>query len=209
MSTDAALKDSVLAELAWEPAVTAAHIGVTARDGLVTLTGHVQRYAEKHAAEVAARRVRGVKGVAEEIEVKLPYDVQRDDEAIAKAAVDRLAWDSTLPADAIKVTVQDGWVTLTGQVGWRYEHDAAANDVRGLWGVIGVSNRVTLKPRVDSYNLRLSERRAKAAADGLVALGVPVAGVDVSWKGKSDLAVPTPDGVKEPLNRRSSIKIVF
>ena len=153
MSTDATLKDSVLAELAWEPSVTAAHIGVTARDGVVTLSGHVQRFAEKQGAQSAALRVKGVKAVAEEIEVKLPFDTIRSDDDIARAAIDRLSWDSTLPKDAVKVTVQDGWVTLTGEVGWHFEHDAAAEDVRHLWGVVGVSNQITLKPTVDTHNL--------------------------------------------------------
>jgi osmotically-inducible protein OsmY len=151
--TDAALKAAVLAELAWEPSVTAAHIGVTARDGVITLSGHVQRFAEKQGAQAAALRVKGVKAVAEEIEVKLPFDVKHSDDDIARAAIERLAWDSTLPRDAVKVTVREGWVTLTGEVGWRFEHDAAAQDVRGLWGVVGVSNQVTLKPRVNTYNL--------------------------------------------------------
>jgi len=153
MSNDDTLKDSVLAELEWEPAVKAAHIGVTARDGVVTLSGHVQRFAEKQAAQSAALRVRGVKAVAEEIKVKLPVDVIRSDDDIARAAVDRLGWDSTLPHDAIKVTVQDGWVTLTGAVDWRFEHDAAEQDVRRLWGVMGVSNQIKLKSRVNTHDL--------------------------------------------------------
>jgi len=153
MSHDSELKDSVLAELAWEPSVTAAHIGVTARDGVVTLSGHVQRFAEKSAAQTAALRVKGVKAVADEIEVKLPFDTVRSDEDIATAAVDRLDWDSTLPKDSIKVSVQSGWVTLTGQVAWRFEHDAAAENVRRLWGVVGVSNQITLKSRINAYNL--------------------------------------------------------
>jgi len=151
--TDSALQEAVIAELAWEPSVTAAHIGVTARDGVITLSGHVQRFAEKQGAQSAALRVKGVKAVAEEIEVKLPFDVKRGDEDIARAAIDRLAWDSTVPRDAVKVAVQDGWVTLTGEVGWHFEHDAAAQDVRPLWGVVGVSNLITLKPRVNTYNL--------------------------------------------------------
>ena len=153
MSNDIALKDAVLAELAWEPAVTEAHIGVTAREGVITLSGHVERFAEKQAAETAARRVRGVMGVADEIEVKLPFEMKRTDDEIARAAIDRLAWDSTLPSDVVKVTVQDGWVTLTGQVGWRYEHEAAEQDVRRLWGVTGVSNQITIKPRVNAADL--------------------------------------------------------
>jgi osmotically-inducible protein OsmY len=151
--TDAVLKASVLAELAWEPSVTVAHIGVTARDGVITLSGHVERFAEKQAAQSAALRVKGVKGIAEEIEVKLPFDVKRSDDDIARAAIERLAWDSTLPKDAVKVTVQDGWVTLTGEVDWHFEHDAAAQDVRRLWGVVGVSNQIKLKPRVNALSL--------------------------------------------------------
>jgi len=153
MSSDTALKDSVLAELAWEPSVTAAHIGVTTRDGVVTLSGHVQRFSEKHGAEAAALRVKGVKGVADEIEVKLPFDVQRSDDDIARAAIERLSWDATLPKDAVKVVVRDGWLTLSGEVGWRFEHDAAAREVRRLWGVVGVSNHITLKARVNTDNL--------------------------------------------------------
>jgi osmotically-inducible protein OsmY len=177
MSEDSKLKDAVLAELAWEPSVTAAHIGVTAKDGIISLSGRVQRFAEKHAAQAAALRVKGVKGVAEEIEVKLPVDVIRGDDDIARAAVDRIAWDSTLPKDAVKVTVQDGWVTLTGEVGWHFEHDAAAKDVRHLWGVVGVSNQITLKPRVNAFDLKNDIQAAlhrswfepagiKVAADG-------------------------------------------
>ncbi len=153
MSADATLKETVLAELVWEPSVTAAHIGVTVRDGVVTLSGHVQRFAEKHAAEAATLRVRGVKAVADEIKVKLPFDTVRADDDIARAAVERLAWNSIVPKDAVKVTVQDGWVTLTGEVSWRFEHDAAAQDVRELWGVVGVSNTISLKPRVDADTL--------------------------------------------------------
>jgi len=153
MHADAVLRAAVLAELAWEPSVTAAHIGVTARDGVVTLSGHVQRFAEKQAAESAALRVMSVKAVAEEIEVRLPFDVNRSDDDIARAAIERLAWDSTLPKDAVKVTVQDGWVILTGEVEWRFEHDVAAQEVRRLWGVVGVSNQITLKSRVNTFNL--------------------------------------------------------
>jgi osmotically-inducible protein OsmY len=153
MSNDSELRDSVLAELAWEPSLTAPHIGVTARDGVITLSGHVQRFAEKAAAQTAALRVKGVKAVAEEIEVKLPFDTVRSDEDIAAAAVDRLDWDSTLPKGQVKVAVQKGWVTLTGEVAWRFEHDAAADNVRRLWGVVGVSNQITLKARVNAYNL--------------------------------------------------------
>jgi osmotically-inducible protein OsmY len=160
MPNDTLLKESVLAELLWEPSVSAAHIGVTARDGVITLMGHVQTFAEKHAAEAAVRRVKGVKAIAEEIEVKLAFDVKRSDEDIAGAIVSRLAWDSTIPKDSVKATVQNGWVTLAGEVDWRFEHDAAAQEVRKLWGVVGVTNRITVKSRVDTSNVRADINRA-------------------------------------------------
>jgi osmotically-inducible protein OsmY len=154
MYDDKQLKQSVLDELKWEPSVNAAHIGVTTKDGVVTLMGTVETYAEKHAAETAAFRVRDVKGVAEEIEVKLPFSVKHGDSEIASAAVDRLAWDASVPKDAIKVTVSKGWVTLTGQVHWHYQHEAAADAVRTLWGVIGVSNQIAIKPVVNASNIK-------------------------------------------------------
>ncbi len=146
---DTQLKKDVLAELHWEPSVNPAHIGITARDGVVTLSGHVTSFGEKHAAEVAAGRVRGVKAVAEEIEVRLPMTVRRDDEAIAAAAIDRLSWTTSIPRDAVKVKVEKGWLTLSGEVPWHYQGQAAAAEVRHLMGVIGVSNLVTVKPYVN------------------------------------------------------------
>jgi osmotically-inducible protein OsmY len=120
MSQDRQLQEAVLAEFLWEPSITAAHIGVTAADGVVTLTGHVPNFLEKHAAEKAAARVKGVKAVAQELEVRLPNDFKRSDEEVARAAVDRLAWEVTVPRDAIKVKVEKGWVTLTGEVAWQF-----------------------------------------------------------------------------------------
>ncbi len=116
MSHDTQLQQAVLAELSWEPSVTAAHIGVAANAGVVTLTGHVGSLAEKHAAEAAARRVKGVKAVAEEIEVRLPFETKRTDEDIALAAIERLAWDVSVPRDAVSVKVENGRINLSGQV---------------------------------------------------------------------------------------------
>lgn len=160
MSNDIVLKELVLAELIWEPAVSAAHIGVTARDGVITLTGHVETYAEKHAAETAVRRVRGVKAIAEEIEVRLAFEVEYSDEDIATAIVTRLSWDSMIPANAVKATVHQGWVTLTGEVDWHFEHDAAAQEVRRLRGVTGVTNEIAIKSRVDTSNVTADIHRA-------------------------------------------------
>jgi osmotically-inducible protein OsmY len=153
MSEDSKLQQAVLEELSWEPSVTAAHIGVSANAGVVTLTGHVDNYAAKSAAENAVRRVKGVRGVAEEMEVHLPMDTQRGDAAIAAAAIERLSWNVSVPRDAITVSVEKGWVALSGEVDWWYQKDAAEQDVRRLWGVVGVSNQVTIKPRVDTGGL--------------------------------------------------------
>lgn len=153
MSQNDQLQQAVLAELRWEPSVTAAHIGVTADAGVVSLTGHVESVVEKLAAEAAARRVRGVKAVVEEIEVRVPFDAARTDEEIAAAVIERLAWDVSVPSDAIKVKVEGGWVTLSGEVKWHYQRLAAADDAHRLSGVRGLSNQITIQPAVDASEL--------------------------------------------------------
>ncbi len=153
MFDDHQLQRSVQAELDWDPSVATAHIGVTASDGVVTLTGHVGSFAEKHAAETAARRVKHVKAVAEEIEVRLPFETKRGDDEIAAAAVARMAWDVTIPPDAVRVTVENGWLTLTGEVDAHYQRMAAEEDLRPLMGVVGISNQTTIKPKVDTTNV--------------------------------------------------------
>lgn len=160
MSQDNQLQKDILAELNWEPSVTAAHIGVAANDGAITLTGHVESFAEKYAAEKAASRVKGVKAVAEEIEVKLPFDRTRGDDEIAAAIIERLAWDTFIPRDAIQVKVESGWVTLTGEVQWGFQKEAAEQDVRRLSGVVGVSNDTTIKIRPDAKNVSNSIMQA-------------------------------------------------
>src|SRR5947208_10928858 len=120
MKTDSELQRDVMDELRWEPSVNAAHVGVAVKEGVVTLTGHVSSYAEKYAAERAAKRVHGVKAVANELDVKLPGSSRRTDEDIAKAAVDALKWNIFVPADKIKVTVRNGWVSLEGEVNWQF-----------------------------------------------------------------------------------------
>jgi osmotically-inducible protein OsmY len=153
MNTDRKLQEDVLAELSWTPSLTAGQIGVTASDGIVTLTGSVGSFAEKHAAEQATSRVNGVKAVAEEIEVRLSFDMKRSDADIAAAAVNRLAWNVYVPKDAVKVQVEKGWVTLSGHVEWHYEKDAAEEDLIHLLGVVGVSNQITIKPLVNAMNI--------------------------------------------------------
>lgn len=153
MNNDHKLKTDVLAELAWEPSVTADHIGVTAKDGVVTLTGHVNTFWQKHAAEKAAGRVQGVKALAEEIEIRLPLHFKRADDEIAAAALSRLSWESSIPKDAVKVKVEKGYVTLTGQVDWYYQIDSVAMMIRSLSGVTGVSNQLSIKVRPNTATI--------------------------------------------------------
>ncbi|WP_437306454.1 BON domain-containing protein [Sorangium sp. So ce388] len=151
---DRQLQRNVLDELAWEPSVNAAEIGVAVKDGIVTLTGRVQSFAEKYAAEQAAKRVYGVKAVANELEVSLPGSSQRTDEEIAAAAVSALRSNVLVPADKIKVTVSKGWLKLEGEVEWKLQKDEAEQAVRNLVGVLGVSNLITVKPHVSPAEVR-------------------------------------------------------
>ena len=142
MVRDLELRQDVLDELEFEPSVNAAHIGVTANKGVVTLTGFVTSYAEKAAAERAARRVKGVKAIAEEIEVRLPSHTKRADDEIAARAVDILKWQVGFPADRINVKVEKGIVTLTGEVDWQFQRNDAEYAVHKLTGVTHVANQI-------------------------------------------------------------------
>jgi len=148
------LQQHVVDELEFEPSVDAAHIGVVVDKGVVTLTGHVASYAEKQAAIAAVRRVKGVRAIAEEIEVRYPSDKKTSDDEIAKRAIDILSWDTTVPNDSIQVMVRDGCVTLTGSVDWNYQKKQAEEDVRKLSGVRGVINAVEIQPSVQADDVK-------------------------------------------------------
>ena len=152
--SDKTLKLAVEDELTWEPSIDAEHIGVTAEDGVVTLTGHVGSYTEKIIAERAAKRVKGVRAIAQEIEIRLPNDRKTSDDQIAKRALDIIAWDSTIPKDRVQVKVQGGFVTLTGQVDWHYQRTDAEYAVRKLEGIKGLSNEIKVKPRVQASDVK-------------------------------------------------------
>lgn len=151
---DRELRQSVIDELDFEPSIDSADIGVTAENGVITLTGHVPSYAQKMAAERAVWRVKGVKAIAQDIQVRLPGDKRHDDDEIARRAVDILAWNSLLPRDGIHVKVQNGFVTLTGQVDWNFQRKAAEADIRKLSGVTGLFNEITLKPSVQPVDVK-------------------------------------------------------
>src|SRR5687767_739359 len=156
MKTDLQLQKDVVEELKFEPSVRESEIGVAIKNGVVTLSGFVDSYAEKHAAERAAERVKGVKAVAENIQVKLPGMFERSDTDIAHAAVNALRWDIQVPDDRIKLRVENGWIMLEGDVEWQFQKSAAANAVRNLTGVKGVTNLVQVKPKkVSTYEVSM------------------------------------------------------
>ena len=146
MKTDAELQQHVMDELKWEPTIQAAEIGVAVKDGMVTLSGSVDSYAKKWAADRAAKRVFGVRGVTEEIKVRLAGSYQRADKDIAESARIVLEWNLWVPSDRVKVMVQDGRITLSGDVDWYYQKEHAESAVRHLVGVLGVINSITIKP---------------------------------------------------------------
>ena len=146
MKSDSQLQSDVLAELKWKPNVNAAHIGVTAKDHAVTLTGQVEHYTEKIAAQDAASGVYGVQAVANDIVVELPGSSRRTDPDIAEAALNALKWDFEVPTDRVKVLIQNGYVTLEGTVDWQYQKDAAERCIQYLMGVKAVINTIDITP---------------------------------------------------------------
>jgi osmotically-inducible protein OsmY len=154
MKTDLELRRDVLDALEWEPSIGAAEIGVAVKDGIATLTGGVRSFAEKLAAGRVVERVRGVKAIANDIEVRLPGGSERIDADIARAAADALKWKILVPDERIKVSVSRGWITLEGQVDWQYQKDAAFGAVDHLAGVTGVTNLIIVKPQTSATEVR-------------------------------------------------------
>lgn len=170
--TDSILRQDIIDEFDFDPSFDGAHIGVAVDQNVVSLSGHVNSYAEKVAAIAAAQRVKGVHAIAENIEVRYPFQKQAADDQIAKRASDILNWDVLVPKDAVNVLVQDGWVTLTGTVDWYYNKTAAEDDVRKLSGVCGVTNKIAVKPRVEAANVKSKiesalKRHAEIEADAI------------------------------------------
>ena len=145
---DIDLRQSVLEELDFDPSFDAANIGVAVENGVVTLTGHVRSYAARLAVERAVQRVKGVHGIAEEIEIRYPADKRTADDQIAERALSSIKWNAQVPGDAVLVKVEKGWVRLSGTVDWQFQRIAAESAVRRLSGVAGISNMITIKPQV-------------------------------------------------------------
>ncbi len=160
-----AIRAAVISELKWDPKIaTPEDIGVAVKDGVVTLTGFVHSYWEKDAAEKAAKRVYGVKGVANDIEVKTTWT--RTDPEIAREAVQEIQTHVGLPADRIKITVRNGWVTLEGTMDWQYQRTLAESAVKKLKGVIGVTNNIEVKPTVTPSDIKTKiEEALKRSAE--------------------------------------------
>ena len=188
MKTDLQIKSDVTAELVWDAAVDATNVGVAVRNGIVTLSGTVDTYVQKHAAERAARRVAGVRGIAVDLDVHLAPAHARTDAEIAQAAVDALEWHSSVPQDKVKVKVEDGWVTLTGEVDWGYQLASAEQAVRPLVGVKGVASEIRLKQRADPADLRadLAAAFARHAQREANHIAIEVDGGVVTLRGKVD-----------------------
>ena len=192
--SDIGLRQYVLDELAFEPSVNAAHIGVAVESGVVTLSGHVGSYAEKIATERVVQRLKGVRAIAQEIEVRYPESKKTADDEIAKRALHIISWDTTVPDDRVKIKVQNGWITLSGEVEWHYQRTAAEEAVRKLSGVVGVSNLVGVRPRVDGSDVKIRieealRRNAEIEAEGVrVAVSgatVTLEGTVASWRERS------------------------
>lgn len=186
MKTDIQIQQDVIAELKWEPKVNAAHIGVEVNNGVVTLSGHVDSFAEKWNAEEAAKRVSGVKVIAIELDVVLPSSSKKSDTEIAKAAMDALKWNVYKLADAVSIMVEDGYITLAGEVPWNFERLSAENSVRYLKGVRGVYNFIRVKPAIPVTTVKMDIEKAlkRRAHDQAQEITVSVHGDEVTLGGK-------------------------
>jgi len=183
--SDEEIQRDVLAELKWDPRLQPNEIGVIVKDGIVTLTGSVDSYLKKWAAEEAAHRVRGVKAVANDVEVRLPGAGQRTDADIAAAAVRALEWDAFVPVDKLDITVSNGWVTLKGEVEWQFQKEDAERVIRRLSGVRGVTNLIIVKPRLTPTELKdkIEQALVRSAELDAKRITVEVQGSKVILKG--------------------------
>jgi osmotically-inducible protein OsmY len=185
MKTDKQLQSDVIAELNWEPSINATKIGVEVNEGVVTLAGHVDSYSDKWNAEAAAQRVAGVKSLTVEMDVNLIGLSEHTDTDIAHSASNILQWTSFLQDDAVKIMVEKGWITLTGEVDWNYQRVAAATALRYLSGVTGLTNKINVKPKVCLSAIRSDIETAlkRQALKDASKIGVKVQGSEVTLSG--------------------------
>jgi osmotically-inducible protein OsmY len=183
--TDEEIQRDVLAEMKWDARVLPNEVGVSVKDGVVTLTGWIDSYSKMWAAEEATQRVRGVKAVADDLEVHLPSSVERNDADIAAAAIRALEWDSFVPVNKLEIMVSKGWITLSGEVEWQYQRQDAEQVIRRLSGVKGITNLVTIKPRVTASELKtnIEDALVRSVETDAQRITVEVQGSKVILKG--------------------------
>jgi len=174
MKTDLQIQQDVMDELAWDPILKVSEIGVTVKDGIVTLSGYVDSYSKKLAVENAAKRVKAVKAVAIDIEIKLPTDEKRSDADIAAAALTTLKWSRFVPDDRVKLEVENGWVTLEGELEWQYQKESAAIAVKDLIGVRGISNLIKVRPAISPILVKDAIKKALERSADIEASGISI-----------------------------------
>ena len=187
MKTNAQLQKDVLEELKWNPSINEGDIGVSVRNGVVSLSGYVPNYAEKIAAESAAKRVAGVTGVVDDIKIKFAAGFgPKDDVDVAKAAMDAIKWHVWVPHEAIKLVVKDGWVNLSGSVEWEFQRKSTEKAIRYLAGVKGITNNITLKPKVKELDVKMEIEKAllRTANENVRSIGVSASNGEVRLSGK-------------------------
>jgi osmotically-inducible protein OsmY len=186
MKTDIEIQKDVIDQLKWEPFLNAAEIGVSAKNGVVTLSGQVDTYSKKVLAEKAAKKVSGVKAIAEDIQVGLTPSYRKSDAEVAEAAVNALKWHTMIPEDRIKVSVEDGNVKLEGEVEWEYQRNQAKTAVENLMGVRFVTNLVSVKPKITPYELqqKITASFQRSANIDAARISAEVIGSKVTLRGK-------------------------
>jgi osmotically-inducible protein OsmY len=186
MKSDSQLQHDVSEELKWEPAVTASHIGVEVREGIVTLSGEVSSFAEKWNAERAAQRVSGVHGLAVDLKIRAYGLEGRTDADIAHSAEQCIGWSTSVPEGSVKVMVENGFITLSGNVNWHFQRLAAAASVHFLTGVTGVSNLIVVTPTISMTVVKADLEAAlrRTAVAGAKKIHVEVNGSDITLSGK-------------------------
>lgn len=187
MKSDKKIQEDVMAELQWEPVLNAVELGVSVREGVVTLSGNVNSYTKKRQAEMAAKRVKDVKAVAVDINVDIWPEDNNNDTELGTAIVDAFRWNTLVPDEKIKVKVEDGWITLEGEVEWHYQKAAAYNAINSLRGIKGISNLITVKPAINKVLVKDEIKRALERNADIEAgkIDIVTSGHKVTLKGKA------------------------
>ena len=185
MKSDQELRSDITAELLWDPAVESDDIDVSVKNGIATVQGQVSTFAQNEAVSRAVHRVGGVRGLVLRLEVKLAPEHQRSDEELTEAALYALRWNSLVPDDRVKVEVEDGWVTLVGEVDFDYQRASAEQCVRPLVGICALDNKITLKPHADAgdIGMEISTALSRHARREAARIGVEVDGAVVTLRG--------------------------